>query len=342
MKSMLKLIAAAVIGAAALTACGGHYKAPEAVVVVQPEYKQTDTLVGTGTEAKAGTVVTIYDPVDAADSTILPQNKNILNKYTKDSQLVTVTYTGYLYDSSKADGKGAVVETSVPGESMFPEFPMQPFTLGAGKPLAGTTALIGFDQAVVGMKVGGKRTVVLPAILAYGPTAIAARTAKNDATKTFPAVPANSPLVYDITLVSVSMLPNIIPETPPAVVTDLVPPTVGSGLEAVAGKYPQVRYTLYFYDGTRANLIGTQIQTNVSTDTSVKPFSFLLTTDVTKMQTIVGFNNTILGMKVGGKRTIIIPGKFAYGITGTTGIPPNTSLIYELELVGVTDTAPAA
>lgn len=192
------------------------------------------------------------------------------------------------------------------------------------------------------MKVGGKRTVVLPASLAYGPTAIAARTAKNDPQKTFPAVPANSPLVYDITLVAVAMLPNIIPETPPAVVTDLVPPTVGSGLEAVAGKYAQVRYTLYFYDGTRANRIGTQIQTNVSADTSVKPFSFLLTTDVTKMQTIVGFNNAILGMKVGGKRTIIIPGKFAYGITGTTGIPPNTTLIYELELVGVTDTAPAA
>lgn len=342
MKSMLKLIAAAVIGAAALTACGGHYKAPEAVVVVQPEYKQTDTLVGTGTEAKAGTVVTIYDPVDAADSTILPQNKNILNKYTKDSQLVTVTYTGYLYDSSKADGKGAVVETSVPGESMFPEFPMQPFTLGAGKPLAGTTALIGFDQAVVGMKVGGKRTVVLPASLAYGPTAIAARTAKNDATKTFPAVPANSPLVYDITLVSVSMLPNIIPETPPAVVTDLVPAVVGTGATPVAGKYARVLYTGYFYDGTAASRIGAQFDTNVpvvapTPPAVAPPLSFLVDASP-NLEVIKGFNDTVKGMQVGGKRTVIIPSKFAYSKTGSGTIPPDTTLIFTIELVSVGDT----
>lgn len=343
MKSMLKFIAVAVIGAATLSACGGHYKPPEAVVVVQPEYKQTDTLVGTGTTAALGTVVTIYDPVDAADSTIPIQNKNILNKYTKDTQLVTVNYTGYLYDSSKADGKGAVVETSVPGESMFTDFPMQPFTLGAGKPLANTTALIGFDQAVVGMKVGGKRTAVFPATLAYGATAIAARTAKNNPQKTFPAVPANSPLVYDIELVAVTMLPNIIPETPPAVVTDLVPPVVGTGAAPVAGKYARVMYTGYFYDGTVASRIGKQFDTNVpippatppATPTVPDPFSFLV--DAAPPEVVKGFNDTVKGMLVGGKRTVIIPAKFAYSKTGSPTIPPDSTLVFTIELVSVGD-----
>ena len=303
--------------------------------------------MGTGTTAALGKPETIYDPADAA---LAENQRTILLSYMIDSQLVTVNYTGYLYDSTKADGKGAVVETSAPGESMFPEFPMQPFTLGAGKPLAGSTALIGFDQAVVGMKVGGKRTAVFPATLAYGPTAIPARTAKNNLQKTFPAVPANSPLVYDIELVAVTMLPNIRPVPPPTVLTDLVTPTVGAGKLASAGKFAQVRYTVYFYDGTRDSRIGTQIQTNVTTDTTVKPFSFEVNTPaaiaamIAAKQTppvIEGFNNAIFGMQVGGKRTVIIPGKMAYGALGNAGIPPNTSLVYSLELVDVLDTAPA-
>ncbi|WP_162242013.1 FKBP-type peptidyl-prolyl cis-trans isomerase [Duganella sp. Leaf126] len=338
---MLKLIAAAVIGAAVLTACGGNYKPPAAVVVAQPDYKQTDTLIGTGATAKLGTTVTIYDPDDAADKSIPDSQKNILNRYMIDSQLVTVNYTGYLYDSTKPDGKGAVVETSAPGESMFPGFPMQPFTLGAGKPLANTTALIGFDQAVVGMQVGGKRTVVLPASLAYGATAIAARTATGNPQKSFPAVPANSPLVYDIELVAVTMLPNIIPATPPAVVTDLVAPVVGTGAAPVAGKYARVYYTGYFYDGTVASRIGKQFDTNVPVTAPTPPavaptLSFLV--DASPLEVIKGFNDAVKGMQVGGKRTVIIPSKFAYGKTGSATIPADSTLVFTIELVSVGDT----
>ncbi|MET0321265.1 MAG: FKBP-type peptidyl-prolyl cis-trans isomerase [Duganella sp.] len=332
MKSMLKFIAAAVIGAATLTACGGHYKKPETVVVAQPDYKVTDIVAGTGQVAKLGVTNIVYDPADAA----LPvADRTILISYLTDTQLVAIRYTGYLYDSAKADGKGEILETSVTGESIYP---VQPFTLGAGQPIAGTTALIGFDKAIVGMAVGGKRTVVLPASLAYGASTLAARDATNGSGKKFPALPANAPLVYDIELVAITELPNIIPATPPTVVTDLVTPTVGTGAEAVVGKYAQVRYTLYYYDGTRASRIGTQIETNVSTDTTVKALSFLVTDVEKDMTTIVGFNNAVKGMKVGGKRTVIIPGKLAYGKTGTSTIAPNTSLIFDITLESVADT----
>lgn len=329
MKSMLKLIAAAVIGAAALTACGGHYKAPEAVVVVQPEYKQTDTLVGSGTAAAAG-VTKIYTA---------PDNANITIPYPSGSQLVTVNFTGYLYDGTKADGKGALFETSTPGESTSV---IQPFTVGVGRPIAGSTNLIGLDQAVLGvkladgsqvpMKVGGKRTVVLPANLAYGPNSLAARTVNG---KSFAALPANSPMVYDIELVAITVLPDVVP-TLPSVVTDTVVPTVGTGAAAAVGKTAVVRYTLYAFDGTVADRRGKVIETNVATSTTTPAaLEFVVVADGTNAAVIVGFNQAIRGMLVGGRRTVFIPAALAYGATGTSAIAPNTPLVFELFLENV-------
>ena len=332
MKSMLKFIAVAVIGAATLSACGGHYKPPEAVVVVQPEYKQTDTLVGTGTAASTGVIKTYTDPTNA----------NIKIPYPSGSQLVTINFTGYLYDSSKPDGKGAVVETSAPGESRSP---VQPFTVGVGKPIAGTTVLIGFDQALLGekvgtnpqvpMNVGGKRTVVLPANLAYGANSLPAQTVNG---KSFAAVPANSPMVYDIELVSITVLPDIVP-TLPTVVTDLLTPVAGTGAVAAVGKTAVVRYTLYAFDGTVADRRGKVIETNVvATGTTGNPpaaFEFLVVADGTTPSVVVGFNQAIRGMLVGGRRTVLIPAALGYGATGNSTIAPNTPLVFDLFLENV-------
>ena len=330
MKSMLKLIAAAVIGAAALTACGGHYKAPEAVVVVQPEYKQTDTVVGTGTAASAG-VTKIYSA---------PDNPNITIPYPSGSQLVTVNFTGYLYDGTKADGKGALFETSTPGESTSV---IQPFTVGVGRPIANSTSLIGLDQAVLGvkladgsqvpMKVGGKRTVVLPASLAYGPNSLPARTLANG--KSFAALPANSPMVYDIELVAITVLPDVVP-TLPSVVTDTVAPIAGTGTVAAVGKTAVVRYTLYAFDGTVADRRGKVIETNVATSTTTPAaFEFVVVADGTNAAVVVGFNQAIRGMLVGGRRTVFIPAALGYGATGNSTIAPNTPLVFDLFLENV-------
>ena len=91
---------------------------------------------------------------------------------------VTVHYTGYLYDVRVANTKGTQFDSSV-GKAPYA------FKLGAG------TVIPGFDQGVTGMKVGGKRTVTIPAALGYG-------AAGNG------PIPGGAALVFDLELVSVS------------------------------------------------------------------------------------------------------------------------------------------
>jgi FKBP-type peptidyl-prolyl cis-trans isomerase FkpA len=109
-------------------------------------FTQTDLVVGTGAEATAG--------------------KSIL-----------VNYTGWLYDTSKPDGKGTQFDTST-GKSPLP------LVVGGG------SVIKGFDQGVVGMRVGGSRRLIIPPELAYG-------AAGNG------PVPPNATIVFDISLLSV-------------------------------------------------------------------------------------------------------------------------------------------
>jgi FKBP-type peptidyl-prolyl cis-trans isomerase FkpA len=85
---------------------------------------------------------------------------------------VTVAYTGWLHDSSRPDAKG----------TQFDSQTNYPFRLGTG------TVIRGWDQGVVGMRVGGQRRLVIPPDLAYGD-----RSPGNP-------IPPNATLVFDITL----------------------------------------------------------------------------------------------------------------------------------------------
>jgi FKBP-type peptidyl-prolyl cis-trans isomerase len=95
------------------------------------------------------------------------------------TKTVSVHYTGYVYDVRVATTKGSQFDTSV-GKTPFS------FKLGAG------TVIPGFDQGVTGMKVGGKRTITIPAALAYGSTGVGT------------SIPPNAALVFDIELLSVN------------------------------------------------------------------------------------------------------------------------------------------
>src|SRR4029453_8136780 len=109
----ITLVFAATILAALATACGESPTSPSTA-----PYKQTDVRVGTGAEATSGAVV-------------------------------KVIYTGWLYDASRLDGKGAQFDTSIGGDPFA-------FTLGIGQ------VIQGWDQGVPGMKVGGLRRLVVP------------------------------------------------------------------------------------------------------------------------------------------------------------------------------------
>lgn len=69
---------------------------------------------------------------------------------------IIVEYVGWLYDSSKPDNKGPVFDTSVGGDPFS-------FVLGSGQ------VIEGWDKGIVGMREGGKRRLVIPPSLAYGP-----------------------------------------------------------------------------------------------------------------------------------------------------------------------------
>ncbi|MGN6829187.1 FKBP-type peptidyl-prolyl cis-trans isomerase [Paucibacter sp. M5-1] len=105
--------------------------------------------------------------------------------------------------------------------------------------------------------------------------------------------------------------------------------TVGTGIEATAGKKLTVHYTGWLYDKrVTANQKGTQFDSSVGKT----PFVFTLGAGAV----IKGWDQGFNGMKVGGKRTLLLPASLGYGANGSgTAIPSNAALIFEVELVGV-------
>jgi len=96
---------------------------------------------------------------------------------------------------------------------------------------------------------------------------------------------------------------------------------VGDGKEAVAGSRVTVHYSGWFLDGDKF-------------DSSVdrgEPFSF----DLGAGQVIAGWDEGVAGMRVGGWRRLVLPPALAYGEAGRQGIPPNSTLVFDVELLDV-------
>jgi FKBP-type peptidyl-prolyl cis-trans isomerase FkpA len=98
--------------------------------------------------------------------------------------------------------------------------------------------------------------------------------------------------------------------------------TVGSGAAAAAGQKVKVHYTGWLTNGTKFD----------SSKDRNDPFVFPLGAG----QVIKGWDEGVQGMKVGGKRKLTIPPVLGYGARGAGGvIPPNATLVFEVELLGV-------
>ena len=100
---------------------------------------------------------------------------------------------------------------------------------------------------------------------------------------------------------------------------------VGTGAEATSGRTANVNYALYLYSATAADNKGSALQAG--------NFSFA----IGSTQVIPGFSQATQGMRVGGLRRAIIPPNLAYGSNppAGSGIPPNATLVFEIDLLGV-------
>lgn len=207
-------------------------------------------------------------------------------------QTVIVHYTGWLYDKSAPDNKGAKFDSSLDRNEPF-DFP-----LGAGH------VIQGWDEGVQGMKEGGQRTLIIPAEMGYG-----ASGAGDD-------IPPHATLVFDVKLLKV-------------IKTDIVDTQPGQGEAAQAGQQVTVHYTGWLFDKSAADNKGTKFDSSRDRD---EPFDFPLGMG----HVIQGWDMGVQGMKVGGKRTLVIPPEMGYGRRGAGGvIPPNATLVFEVELLGV-------
>jgi FKBP-type peptidyl-prolyl cis-trans isomerase len=95
----------------------------------------------------------------------------------------------------------------------------------------------------------------------------------------------------------------------------------GKGADALLGTKAVVHYNAYLTDGTKFD----------SSRDKGEPFEFVLGNG----EVIEGFDDGVFGMKVGGKRQLVIPPEMGYGEAGSGAIPPNATLVFVVELLEV-------
>jgi FKBP-type peptidyl-prolyl cis-trans isomerase len=114
-------------------------------------------------------------------------------------------------------------------------------------------------------------------------------------------------------------------DTMPLQKTDLSP---GNGVEIKSGQTALVHYTGWLYDTAAPENKGKQFDSSVGGE----PFEFPLGASAV----IQGWDQGVVGMKVGGKRRLVIPPELGYGNRGAGGvIPPGATLVFDVELVEI-------
>jgi FKBP-type peptidyl-prolyl cis-trans isomerase len=115
-------------------------------------------------------------------------------------------------------------------------------------------------------------------------------------------------------------------EAMPMQKTDLTP---GSGAEIKSGQTALVHYTGWLYDAAAPENKGKKFDSSVDRN---EPFDF----PVGAGMVIKGWDEGVAGMKVGGKRRLVIPPEMGYGSRGAGGvIPPGATLVFDVELVEI-------
>ena len=212
----------------------------------------------------------------------------------KTGDKVKVHYTGTLENGTKFDS------------SRDRNNPIE-FTLGVGQ------VIKGWDEGLSTMRPSGKRKLIIPSELAYGE-------------RGRPQIPPHSILHFDVELIEVIeafvdtdfSLPGREEVTPSGL--RMIVHKEGNGEKPNSGQTVNVHYTGLLETGSKFD----------SSHDRGKPISFALG----QGKVIKGWDEAIALMSKGEKRTLIIPPELAYGERGQPQIPPNSILIFEVELIG--------
>jgi peptidylprolyl isomerase len=289
------LLAAA--AAAALAACGAQ--APAA----QPAQTSASDAGATGQE-NAVTAQPAGEGITTPSGLQFIELAPGTGDKPKAGDVVEVHYRGTLADGTQFDSSYSRGQ------------PIQ-FVLGAG------AVIPGWDEGIALMRKGGKAKLIIPPNLAYGERGAGG------------VIPPNATLTFEVELVEIRAGA---PSAPAEIEEGQFTTTpsglkyydiqAGTGAEATAGKTVAVHYTGWLTDGQRFD---------TSRDPSrpmgrQQPFTFTLG----RGEVIPGWDEGVAGMKVGGKRQLVIPPNLAYGERGAGGvIPPNATLVFEVELIEV-------
>ncbi len=211
----------------------------------------------------------------------------------KTGDKVVVHYTGTLENGTKFDSS---VDRDRPFE----------FTIGVGR------VIKGWDEGVASMKPGGKRKLIIPPELGYG-------------SRDMGTIPPNSTLLFDVELIEIKekfvdtdfSLPGKEEVTESGL--RMIIHKEGNGQIPITGQIVKVHYTGILENGTKFD----------SSHDRGRPFSFQLG----QGRVIKGWDEALSLMSKGEKRTLIIPPDIGYGSRNMGKIPPNSTLVFEVELI---------
>jgi len=263
----------------------------------------TAILVGCDNESK---VITKESGLRFLDDSLGSGNE------VKPNDLVTIHFEGWMVmDTSDLFGDWSADQQrsmNLIGSSKIRNQPVK-FVLGTGSFIKGS------DEGLIGMKVGGRRTVIIPSGLAYGEQGIGPIPPNTDLKLVVEVLDTRESVNVEMWDVDPATFKTTSSGLKYAVIKD------GEGTFADSGNVVTVHYSGYLEDGTK-------FDSSVERD---EPFSFMLGMG----QVIPGWDEGITLMKKGSRFRLIIPPQLAYGEVELEKIPANSTLIFDIELLDI-------
>ena len=260
----------------------GCNKGPE-VVTLESGLQFMDDSLGTGREAKANDLVSIHFK----------------------GWMVPKDTASELFSDWSADQSKSMLSL---GDSKMRNQPIK-FILNSGSFIKGT------DEGIVGMKVGGVRTMIIPSKLAYGDAGVGFIPPNTDLKVIVELLEVKDRVVVEMWKVDSTLFKTTASGVNYAIITQ------GEGPVVEAGKIITVHYSGYLQDGT-------MFDSSVERD---EPIKFV----VGQGQVVPGWDEGLQLLKKGDKARFIIPPKLGYGEMVLEKIPANSTLVFDTEVIDV-------